>query len=47
MITIPLSQSMHEPASPGTTLLAMSAPARIAAALAVSAVLWLAVWWAL
>jgi hypothetical protein len=38
---------MHEPVSPGTTLLAMSASARIAAALAVSALLWLAVWWAL
>lgn len=31
----------------GTTLLAMSAPARMAAALGVSALLWLAVWWAL
>lgn len=38
---------MHDAVSPGTHLLAMSAPARIAAALAVSAVLWLAVWWAL
>jgi len=38
---------MHEPVSPSTTLLAMSAPARVAAALAVSAVLWLAAWWAL
>ena len=47
MITIPRSRSMHEPVSPGTTLLAMSAPARIAAALAVSVLLWLAVWWAL
>jgi hypothetical protein len=47
MVAIPLSRSMHEPVSPGTTLLAMSAPARVAAALAVSAVLWLAVWWAL
>ena len=47
MATTPRSRSMHEPVSPGTTLLAMSAPARIAAALAVSAVLWLAVWWAL
>ena len=47
MAAIPLSRPMHEPVSPGTTLLAMSAPARIAAALAVSAFLWLAVWWAL
>jgi hypothetical protein len=38
---------MHAPVSPGTTLLAMSAPARIAAALAVSAVLWLVAWWAM
>jgi len=38
---------MHQPVSPGTTLLAMSAPARIAAALGVSALLWLAAWWAL
>jgi hypothetical protein len=38
---------MHMPVSPGTTLLAMSAPARIVAALGVSAVLWLAAWWAL
>jgi len=38
---------MHEPVSPGTALLAMSAPARIAAALGVSALLWLAAWWAL
>ena len=38
---------MHEPVSPGTTLLAMSAPARIAAALVICAVLWLAGWWAL
>jgi hypothetical protein len=38
---------MHEPVSPGTALLAMSAPVRIAAALGVSAVLWLAAWWAL
>jgi hypothetical protein len=38
---------MHEPVSPGTQLLAMSAPARIAAALGVSALLWLAAWWAL
>jgi hypothetical protein len=38
---------MHSPVSPGTALLAMSAPARIAAALGVSALLWLAAWWAL
>jgi hypothetical protein len=38
---------MHEPVSPGTALLAMSAPARIAAALGVSALLWLAAWWVL
>jgi hypothetical protein len=33
--------------SPGTTLLAMSASARIAAAFGVAALLWLAAWWAL
>jgi hypothetical protein len=38
---------MHRPISPGTTLLAMSAPARITAALGLSAVLWLCAWWAL
>jgi hypothetical protein len=38
---------MHEPVSPGTVLLAMSASARIAAAVGVSALLWLAAWWAL
>jgi len=38
---------MHDPVAPGTTLLAMSAANRIAAALLVSAVLWLAAWWAL
>ena len=38
---------MHEPVSPGTALLAMSAPARIAAALGLAALLWLAAWWAL
>jgi hypothetical protein len=38
---------MHEPVSPGTALLAMSAPARVACALAVSALLWLGAWWAL
>jgi len=38
---------MHGSVSPGTALLAMSALARIAAALAVAAVLWLGVWWAL
>jgi hypothetical protein len=38
---------MHGAISPGTALLAMSAPRRIAAALAVAAGLWLCVWWAL
>jgi hypothetical protein len=38
---------MHDPIAPGTALLAMSAPARIAAALAVAAGLWFCVWWAL
>jgi hypothetical protein len=38
---------MHGSTSPGTALLAMSAPARIAGALAVSACLWLCLWWAL
>jgi hypothetical protein len=38
---------MHRPTSPGTFLLAMSAPARIAAALSLSALLWLCAWWAL
>jgi hypothetical protein len=38
---------MHRPISPGTTLLAMSAATRVAAALGVSAVLWLCAWWAL
>jgi hypothetical protein len=38
---------MHDLASPGTTLLAMSAPARMALALCISAVLWLCVWGAL
>jgi hypothetical protein len=38
---------MHGPISPGTALLAMSAPTRVAAALAVSAGLWLCLWWAL
>ena len=33
--------------SPGTSLLAMSAPARMVLALAVAALLWLAGWWAL
>jgi hypothetical protein len=41
------SRPMHHPVSPGTTLLAMSAVNRIAAALIVSALLWLAAWWAL
>ena len=47
MAAIYASPTMHEPVSPGTTLLAMSAPMRIAAALAVCAVLWLAAWWAM
>jgi len=38
---------MHQPVSPGTALLAMSAPTRIVAALGVSGLLWLAAWWAL
>jgi hypothetical protein len=38
---------MLGPVSPGTTLLAMSARARIGAALGVSALLWLCAWWAL
>jgi hypothetical protein len=38
---------MHRPISPGTVLLALSAPARIAAALGLSALLWLCAWWAL
>jgi hypothetical protein len=31
--------------SPGTALLAMSAPSRMAAALVAAACLWLCVWW--
>jgi hypothetical protein len=38
---------MHEPVSPGTALLAMSAPQRMVCALGVAAALWLCVWWAL
>jgi hypothetical protein len=38
---------MRGPASPGTVLLAMSAPARTACALGVALLLWLCVWWAL
>jgi hypothetical protein len=38
---------MHGSSSPGTALLAMAAWQRVAGALAVAAVLWLAVWWAL
>jgi len=38
---------MHGPISPGTALLGMSAGARVACALGLAAVLWLAVWWAL
>jgi hypothetical protein len=38
---------MRRQTSPGTFLLAMSAPARIAAALGLSATLWLCAWWAL
>jgi len=37
----------HGSVSPGTALLAMSAGARIAAALGVAGLLWLCVWWAL
>jgi hypothetical protein len=39
--------SMTPIASPGTVLLAMSARARVACALAVAVLLWLAGWWAL
>jgi len=38
---------MHGPSSPGTALLAMSAPRRVVGALGVAALLWLCVWWAL
>jgi hypothetical protein len=38
---------MHGSSSPGTILLAMGALPRVAWALALAAVLWLAVWWAL
>jgi len=38
---------MSPPVSHGTTLLAMSASMRVAAALAVAVLLWLAGWWAL
>jgi len=38
---------MVSSASPGTVLLAMSARTRVAAALVVAALLWLAGWWAL
>jgi len=38
---------MHGSSSPGTALLAMGALQRIGGALALAAVLWLAVWWAL
>jgi hypothetical protein len=38
---------MHARVSPGTALLAMSAPMRVSCALAVSVVLWLCAWWAL
>jgi hypothetical protein len=38
---------MHGSSSPGTALLAMGAWQRVAAALVVAGVLWLAVWWAL
>jgi len=38
---------MDRRVSPGTTLLAMSASTRVAAALGVAALLWLAAWWAL
>jgi hypothetical protein len=35
---------MPTPSSPGTALLAMSAMSRVAAALAVAAMLWLCIW---
>jgi hypothetical protein len=38
---------MNGPVSPGTALLAMSSPMRIAAALAIAALLWLVAWWAM
>jgi len=38
---------MRARVSPGTAFLAMSAAARIGAALGVSAVLWLCAWWAM
>jgi len=38
---------MRRDLSPGTALLAMSAPARVAAALVVAGALWLCLWWAL
>ena len=38
---------MHGSSSYGTALLGMGALQRVAGALAVAAVLWLAVWWAL
>lgn len=37
---------MHDRMSPGTALLAMSAPMRVLGALGVAALLWLCVWWA-
>jgi len=39
--------TLHQPVSLGTALLAMSAPRRVAAALAVAAGLWLCLWWVL
>jgi len=41
------SRPMHAPVSLGTTLLAMSAPRRMALAAAVAVGLWLCAWWAL
>jgi len=38
---------MHAPVSLGTSLLAMSAPRRVTAALGVAALLWLCALWAL
>jgi hypothetical protein len=38
---------MHDRISPGTALLTMSAPRRVAGACAIAAALWLCVWWAL
>jgi hypothetical protein len=47
IITIRPFPTMHSPVSFGTTLLAMSAPRRVALALGIAALLWLCTWWAL